>query len=163
MRLVQFHDYLVITGWKDLNTCFNSPYIISIGEQKMIGEKIGTSVAVGTYTNMDNDDTGVFASPLDDIPDVYETCMQHDDDPIEVVGYSRGVYLAPNLEELSLRIIDKMGLRDSSLALHPAQLGYHSTVKDDGWDNERTTYLMDALPREQFDKLYELVNDVLQH
>lgn len=126
----------------------------------MLGENIGTRVVVGTYKNLDTDDTGVFASPLDDFPPVYETAMHHDDDPIEVVGYQWGVYLAPNINELSQRILNKMNLKRSSFSLHPARLGYHSTVQD-GWGDERTTYLMDKLPREQFDGLYELVHDAL--
>ena len=126
----------------------------------MSKENIGTRVVVGTYKNLDTNDTGVFASPLDDFPPVYETAMHHDDDPIEVAGYSKRVYLAQNIDELSKRILDKMNLKRSSFALHPAQLGYHSTALD-GWGDERTTYLMDALPREQFDGLYELVHNTL--
>ena len=127
----------------------------------MAEENIGTRVVVGTYKNLDTNDIGVFASPLDDFPPVYETAIHHDDDPIKIAGYSRGIYLAPNLDELSQRILDKMNLRQSSFVLHQVQLGYHSTVQE-GWDDERTTYLMDALPREQFDGLYELVHNTLQ-
>jgi len=122
----------------------------------MLGEKIGTRVVVGTYKNLDTQDTGLFASPLDDFNDVGQTAIPHDDNPIEVVGYPRGVYLAPNLDELAKRILDKMNLKRSSLALHPAQLGYHSTVQD-GWGDERINYLMDKLPRKQFDELYKKV------
>ncbi|MCK5630210.1 MAG: hypothetical protein KAI26_06315 [Nanoarchaeota archaeon] len=122
----------------------------------MSDQKIGVRVVVGTYKNLDTEDTGVFASPLDELGPIYETCIDHDDDPIEVAGYSRGVYLAQNLDELSKRILDTMNLKRSSFALHPAQLGCHSTVQDE-WGDERINYLMDKLPRAQFDELYKKV------
>ena len=117
---------------------------------------MGVRVVVGTYKNLETNDSGVFASPLDELDPLYNTCIPHDDDPLKVAGYSGRVYLAPNLDELSKRILDTMNLKKSSFALHLAQLGCHSTVQE-GWGDERINYLMDKLPREQFDELYKKV------